>query len=419
MPDRGTLGQILLKLGKIDEDDVARALDHQSRHGGYFGEALLALKLVSAEELEWGLASQFDLPYIFPDPEAIDPDAASLVSPEWALAHQSIPIMRAGETLTVVVDSPLRTEMAAELEERLGLQVELALAPPDQIRELIRSVYARATTWEEGESPLPCSLEEAMSRASAARARRFGISVRDRRASFWYDDGGTMRRRPLDIRWESALDAVSSPPVRTRLAQAPGTTLESDLSREQGITRTEVRHMAEEAGEEILFLVREEEDTPDHGFSRPGEGILTEVRLLTRTGSARFLVETTPPEMAGSLLPHLPSLFFGPGWRSVHLASAPVEAPGVFAVEMPRDRASWGDRLEELRTFHFDVLTVELGGDDTRWVEAVLDVASVAFIALDSGTDPAPAREAGIRWTLRATRTEGGYLEWSLDALDN
>lgn len=419
MPDRGTLGQILLNLGRIDEKDVARALEHQSRHGGYFGEALLALKLVSAEELEWGLASQFDLPYIFPDPEAIDPDAANLVSPEWALANQSIPIMRAGDTLTVVVDSPLRTEMAAELEETLGLQVELALASPDQIRELIRQVYARATAWEEGDSPLPCSLEEAMSRASASRARRFGISVRDRRASFWYDDAGTMRRRPLDIRWESALDAMSSPEVRSRLLESPAESFESDLSREQGITRVEVRHMAEDAGEEILFLVRREEDVPGHGFSRPGEGVLTEVRLLTRTGAARFLVETDPAEMADDLLPHLPALFFGPTWRSVHLAASPPELEGVFAVALPEDRDAWRDRLEALRSFHFDVLTTDLGGDDTRWVEAVLDVASVAFIGLDTDTDDAAARKAGIRWTLRATRTEGDYLEWSLDALDN
>jgi len=419
MPDRGTLGQILLKLGRIDEKDVERALEYQSRHGGYFGEALLALKLVSAEELEWGLASQFDLPYIFPDPEAIDPEAASLVSPEWALTHQSIPIMRAGETLTVVVDSPLRTEMAAELEERLGLQVELALAPPDQIRELIRRVYARATTWEEGDSPLPCSLEEAMSRTTAARARRFGISVRDRRASFWYDDAGTIRRRPLDIRWESALDAMSSPEIRSRIAQAPGETLESDLSRERGITRVEVRHMSEDAGEEILFLVREEEDAPTHGFSRPGEGILTEVRLLTRTGAARFRVETNPVEMVDELLPHLPSLFFGPAWRSVHLAADAEDAAQVFAVTLPEDREAWAQRLESLRSFHFDVLTAELHGDDTRWLGAVLDVASVAFISLDPDSGPAEDLDAGLRWRLRVTRTDGDYLEWSLDALNN
>jgi len=419
MPDRGTLGQILLKLGRIDNRDVERALDYQRHHGGYFGEALLALKTVSREELEWGLASQFDLPYIFPDPDAIDPDAANLVSPEWAMTHQSIPIMRAGDTLTVVVDSPLRTEMAAELEDRLGLEVELALASPDPIRELIRQVYARATTWDEDDHPLPCSLEEALSRAAAVRARRFGISVRRRRASFWYDERGTIRRRPLDIRWETALDAVSSPHIRSELAANPGGTLESDLSGEQGITRVEVRHLKESNGEEILFLVREEAHPPAHGFSRPEEGILTEVRLLTRSGAARFVVETEPAGLVEDLLPHLPALFFGRSWRSVHLSMDPPDHPEVFTAPLPRDRTAWGSQLEQLRAFHFDVLTADVEGDDTEWLGAILDVASVAFVSLDPDQDADGARQAGIRWKLRAKRTEGDYLEWSLQAMDN
>ncbi len=35
---------------------------------------------VSQDELKWALASQFDLPYIFPESDSIDPEAAALVS---------------------------------------------------------------------------------------------------------------------------------------------------------------------------------------------------------------------------------------------------------------------------------------------------------------------------------------------------
>ena len=77
MAERRTIGQILMGLGRITEDDCAKALEYQRDHGGYFGEALVACGLVSPEELEWGLASQFDLPYVFPDAESIDPEAAA------------------------------------------------------------------------------------------------------------------------------------------------------------------------------------------------------------------------------------------------------------------------------------------------------------------------------------------------------
>ena len=75
MGERRTLGDILVSLGRVTEDDVATALAFQREHGGYFGEALLACGLLTRDELEWGLASQFDLPYVFPDADAIDPRA--------------------------------------------------------------------------------------------------------------------------------------------------------------------------------------------------------------------------------------------------------------------------------------------------------------------------------------------------------
>ncbi|MDH3424617.1 MAG: hypothetical protein OEN00_16595, partial [Gemmatimonadota bacterium] len=71
MSEKKTIGAILMGLGRISEDDITTALDYQREHGGYFGEALVACGLVSEEELEWGLASQFDLPYVFPEAEAV------------------------------------------------------------------------------------------------------------------------------------------------------------------------------------------------------------------------------------------------------------------------------------------------------------------------------------------------------------
>ena len=151
MAERRTIGQILMSFGRITEEDVARALAHQQESGGFFGESLLALELVTPEELEWGLASQFDLPYVFPDADSIDPEAAALVSPEWALAHLTLPIMRTERVLTVVVDSPIKTEAVDVLQARTDLTIELALASSTKIRELIRQVYARAAAQDEGE----------------------------------------------------------------------------------------------------------------------------------------------------------------------------------------------------------------------------------------------------------------------------
>ena len=67
-----TIGEILKGLGRINEEDIETALEYQREHGGFFGAALVASGIVSEEEIEFGLASQFDLPYVFPDAEAVD-----------------------------------------------------------------------------------------------------------------------------------------------------------------------------------------------------------------------------------------------------------------------------------------------------------------------------------------------------------
>ncbi|MDA0311137.1 MAG: hypothetical protein O2992_03345 [Gemmatimonadetes bacterium] len=195
MAERRTIGQILLGLGRITEDDCAQALAYQRDQGGYFGEALLACGFLSQEELEWGLASQYDLPYVFPDADSIDPEAAALVSPEWALANLTLPILKAGDTLTVIVESPIKTSAVDELHARTDLKIELALASASRIRELIREVYARGPAVEESQRPSPINVSVAMGLALDVASGRFGISTRGHRSWFWWDDAGAIRRK--------------------------------------------------------------------------------------------------------------------------------------------------------------------------------------------------------------------------------
>ncbi len=198
MAARQNIGDILLGFGRITQEQVDRALEYQQENGGYFGEALIALGVVSPEEIEWSLASQFDLPYVFPDADSIDPEAVALVTPEWALAHLTLPITKTGSSVTVVVDSPMRTQAVEALAKRTGCEISLALASSAHIRELIRQVFARRPD-DVADRPTPISLEEGLALTLGAVSESFGVSTRGRRSIFWYDDGGTIRRRPAGV----------------------------------------------------------------------------------------------------------------------------------------------------------------------------------------------------------------------------
>jgi len=418
MAERRTIGQILMSFGRLTEEDCQRALEYQRDHGGYFGEALLALGFVSQDELDWGIASQFDLPYIFPDADSIDPDAANLVSPEWALAHLTLPIMKTDEALTVVVESPIKTDAVDELHARTDLRIEMALASGPKIRELIRQVFARGTAAEENERPTPLHLTEAFAEALECGAARFGISTRGHRSWAWWDDAGTVRRRPLEGLWEAELEQLLEPPPQEHAAGQERAQWNGQLNREGMVTPVEVRYLADESGLEYLFRPVQERSILQDRFPLPAPAIMSEIRLLARSGAARFVVTGTPEDLGHEILPHLPLLLLDPSWRSIYInASEQKAAQEAFSLRMPPDPEKWSSELETLRAFHFDVVTVDLTGNQDSWAGTALDVASVAFLLWPMDVDRRPAYDAGIRWELHIERVAGNHLEWTLEPL--
>ncbi len=418
MSERRTIGEILVSLGKITEEDVARALEHQRVHGGYFGEALVASGVVNEDELEYGLASQFDLPFVFPDPDSVDPAAAALVSPEWALANLTLPILSTEDTVRVVIDSPMKTSVLSELERRTGLEVEPALAAPTAIRELIRQVYARASAADEG-LHAPIELAELLDEVMGSGAARFGISVRGAKAHGWWDDEGVIRRRTLAGDWMAALDRVLIPGPSQKATDRDRAAWDAELHRSGPPVPVEVRYLSDESGLEFLFRPRAVVGGLEERFPVPPDGIVSEIGLLARAGSARFVVQTDPEELGHAMLPHLPAIVLDPSWRSIYIAIESRAAEGeAFSLRMPADPETWAEEIEALRAFHFDVVTADLGGSDRRWTSSALDVGAVAFLLWPDGADLEPARAAGVRWRLRIQQRADGETEWSLDPLN-
>ncbi|MGE0160420.1 MAG: hypothetical protein AB7T31_13500 [Gemmatimonadales bacterium] len=418
MTQRRTLGEILVGLGKISESDVTKALEYQRRSGGYFGEALVACSLVTEDEIEWGLASQFDLPYVFPRAEEIDVEAAAMVSPEWALANLTLPIMRTADTLTVVVESPLKTQAVEELRGRTHLNIQLALASPSKIRELVREVHARAATSDDDGRRPPVGMSEALDFVLAADAPRFGVSVRGARAWVWWDDAGTVRRRLLSGDWMGDLARAIQPDLSAMTHGQVRRDWSAELRRGGPVTPMDAHYLADESGQEYLFEPRPGPVREPVVFPAPPEAIVSEVRMLARSGAARFIVTSHPSELGHELLPHLPEMLLDPSWRAlyVHTRERPA-AFETFSHRLGDDPAKWRAELDALRVFRFDAVTLDLAGGEPDWMTSVMDLAAVAFLLWPDGADPSPAHDAGMRWHMHVTRRSDIDLDWSLEPL--
>lgn len=443
MPDtdrRRNLGEILRDLGRITPAEQDRALEYQQEHGGFFGEALIALGFISSEELEFALASQFDLPYVFPDPGAIPREVATLVSPGWALGNLALPISRAGNTLVVVVDSPLKEDVVAEIRHRTGLDVDLAIASPDRIRALIREIFAEADDDEDPADRPVVSVEGFLERAMGAGAERFGFSVRGRAAFGWWRAGDVVDRVALAGGWMRGLRERLHP--ADALLPRVGSRVEPELDGRNELPDSllwegrelpvDVSVLGTGPHREVLVVLSDLPDEQEATLPRPPDTVVREARLLRRAGSGRFAVRLLADGLPSDLLAALPELFFGRAERSVHLHDDPTGSQarhtqgadaagddGPVRIGLP-ERTDEAVRVlhDRLARFHFDGITLAAGEAPEFWAERLAGIAPTFFVRLDSTDAREALSEAGILWEIEVADDRAGGLSWRLFPLN-
>lgn len=89
-PDR-SIGAMLVDGGKLSPEDGERVLRYAKAKGLRFGDAAVALKLVSQDDIAQVLARQFDYPYLVPGQS----DVSSEVVAAWAPFSQQVEALRA------------------------------------------------------------------------------------------------------------------------------------------------------------------------------------------------------------------------------------------------------------------------------------------------------------------------------------
>jgi hypothetical protein len=411
MPER-RLGAVLLESGRINDADVARALEYQRTHGGFFGQSLVALGVVSREEIDWALASHFDLPFIFPKADAVDIEAAHLVPPEWALAHQAVPIVRAGSSITVVVAEPLPAAVIDELRSRTGCEVELALASATRIRELIHALYD-APAAQHVEHQTPVALADLMAHALEHGVDRFGVSIRGVLTVGWWRTRGEVRRAPLLDGWEAALsDTIRPSPLERLRDPADGYAVwAAALNRGGAELPLEASLLVGAGGAELMFrpLTPVGPAAVPIGIALP-PSVVTELRMLWRGGSARVGVAAAQPDIARAVLPLLPGLSLGEQVRAAHI-NATGSSEAAYTIRATAD-VGFPDAVA---AFGLDALTIDLPADGYA-VGKLLRAAPLAFSILEEPVDPGVAEAWDLNWRLSITG-QPGSLAWDLRAL--
>lgn len=138
------IGEVLLERGVINRRDLERGLTYQREHGGLLGQVLIQLGMVTEDEVALALTAQYGFPYLPLKNYEIDSDLVSLVPEHLAKQYCLIAIDRIGNALTLAMADPSNTQAIEDIELLTKCVVQAFVSTPSDIGAAIERYYARA-----------------------------------------------------------------------------------------------------------------------------------------------------------------------------------------------------------------------------------------------------------------------------------
>ncbi|MBI2094255.1 MAG: hypothetical protein HYT88_06005 [Candidatus Omnitrophica bacterium] len=136
------LGELLLERGVINRKQLDQALAHQKEHGGMMiGQILVQLGFVNEEEIALALTAQYGFPYLPLDNYEIDSTLVSVIPEVMCRQYCLIPIDRIGNALTLAMSDPSNTRAVEEIEVLSKCVVQAFVSTPSDILKAIEKHY--------------------------------------------------------------------------------------------------------------------------------------------------------------------------------------------------------------------------------------------------------------------------------------
>ena len=139
------LGEVLLERRVIDRKQLEKALEQQKKSGGMIGQVLIKLGFVTEEEVALALTAQYGFPYLPLSNYELDEGLMELVPEKMAQQYCLIPIDRIGNALTLAMADPSNVKAIEDVELATKCNVQTFVSTPSDIGEAIAKYYRHET----------------------------------------------------------------------------------------------------------------------------------------------------------------------------------------------------------------------------------------------------------------------------------
>jgi len=136
------IGQILIDLGFIDEQQLETMLEEQPSRAELLGRIGISLGFYTDDQLGEALAEQWGTTFVSLYEREIAPEVLSLISEPMAQLYRVIPLALDGNQLTIASSEPQKIQVADELRTLLGYDIHVCVATEAEIEKAIDKHYS-------------------------------------------------------------------------------------------------------------------------------------------------------------------------------------------------------------------------------------------------------------------------------------
>jgi len=138
------LGDILLEMGFIGQDQLEMALAESRETGTMMGDVLLRLDWLTEEQLQLAIAVQSGAKLLDQATVQVDQQLLSEIPQKFVLKHNIFPFTREGNIIKAATHNPFDVVARDELSRMTGQQVTTYIAPKEWIAKSIELYYQTA-----------------------------------------------------------------------------------------------------------------------------------------------------------------------------------------------------------------------------------------------------------------------------------
>jgi type IV pilus assembly protein PilB len=135
-------GELLVSKELLSRRELSEALKEQREHGGRLGEVLLRLKMLNDEDVTLALAEYLSMDYArLDDIDQIDMNLARMLPESVAKRFCLVVIGQTDDSVIIAMADPLNVIAIDTITLRIKRQIKVVISSPQRIRQRIEAIY--------------------------------------------------------------------------------------------------------------------------------------------------------------------------------------------------------------------------------------------------------------------------------------